>query len=219
MARVLTDAVRAAFAAAGTPREFRAGAVLFHEGDPSEHVLLIGAGRVKIVAAGTTAELTLAVRAPGDLVGELSAIDGQPRSATAVALEPLTAVVIPAAAFRRVLAERADAAVAVLTMVVARLRDADRLRVEFGSAPALTRVAARLLQLAEEHGTPADGGGVQITLPVTQEELAGWVGASRESVVRALAALRDSGTVITARRAITVCDPVRLRAIAGGAPL
>lgn len=110
----LTDPVRAAFAAAGTPREFRTGAVLFHEGDPSEHVLLILAGRVKIVASGNAAELTLAVRTPGDLVGELSAIDGQPRSATAEALEPLTAVVIPAPACRRLLAERPGAAVAVL---------------------------------------------------------------------------------------------------------
>lgn len=63
----LTDPVRAAFAAAGTRREFRTGAVLFHEGDPSEHVLPILAGRVKIVASGNAAELTLAVpaRAPG----------------------------------------------------------------------------------------------------------------------------------------------------------
>lgn len=206
----------AALAAAGTVRRFRAGAVLFHEGDPSEHVALITAGRVKIVAGGDNgAESVLAVRGPGDLVGELSAIDGRPRSATARALERVEAVLITGPALHQVLAEHPGAALALLRTVVGRLRDSDRRRVEFGSAGSLTRLARRLVALADEYGRPEADGSIRIGLPVTQEELAGWVGASRESVARAFAALRTAGILTTGRRTVTILDAEGLRRMAG----
>ena len=205
------DALRAA----GTRRRFRPGQVLFHEGDPSDHVALITAGQVKISAAQEAGgETVLAVRGPDDLVGELSAIDHQPRSATATAVTAVEAVVVTAKAFRTVLTERPGAALSLLATVVARLRAADRQRVEFGSQATLSRLARRLVELAEVHGHRQPDGAVLIELPVTQDELAGWVGASRESVARALRALRAAGVVATARRAITVLDENRLRHLA-----
>lgn len=211
----LASATLAALRAVGTARRFRPGQVLFHEGDPSDHVALIAAGQVKISATHDTGgETVLAVRGPDDLVGELSAIDHLPRSATATAVTPVEAVVVTADAFRAVLTEHPGAALGLLGTVVARLRDADRQRVEFGSQATLPRLARRLVELAELHGRRQPDGAVLIDLPVTQEELAGWVGASRESVARALRALRAARVVATARRAITVLDEDRLRHLA-----
>jgi CRP/FNR family cyclic AMP-dependent transcriptional regulator len=102
----------------------------------------------------------------------------------------------------------------LLRTLTGRLRDADRKRVEFGSYDAISRVSLRLVELADRFGetTPT---GVRITLPFTQDELAGWVGASREAVVKALATLRRMGYVRTQRKSVVVCDVPALRRRAG----
>jgi CRP-like cAMP-binding protein len=91
-----------------------------------------------------------------------------------------------------------------------RLRDADRKRIEFGVYDTLNRVARRLVELVDRFGQPAESG-IRITLPLTQEELASWVGASREAVSKALRTLRADGYVRTQRRTITVIDIEGLR--------
>src|SRR5579864_4570921 len=96
---------RAALHAEGAAHHYRTGATLFHEGDPSDWVLLVTRGRVKV--ASVTADgkdVVLAVRGPGDLVGELSALDGLPRSAAATALDEVDARVVTADRFRAFLA-------------------------------------------------------------------------------------------------------------------
>ncbi len=82
-------------------------------------------------------------------------------------------------------------------------------RIEFASAQTHGRVAARLLELADRHGEP-DGEAIVITLPISQEELAGWTGSSREAVAKALATLRDLDLIRTERRRITVLDAAGL---------
>ena len=91
-------------------------------------------------------------------------------------------------------------------MVIERLRDADRQQVDFAAYQTLGRVARRLVELVERFGEESDDGSVRITLPITQEELAGWAGASREATAKALHELRDLGLIETARRDITVRD-------------
>jgi CRP-like cAMP-binding protein len=90
-------------------------------------------------------------------------------------------------------------------MLSSRLRDADEKRVEFAAYDSVGRVARRLVEMAGRFGDP-EGLGVRITLPLTQEELAGWTGSSREAVSKALQALRDRGLIETKRRAVTVLD-------------
>ena len=85
---------------AGRPRRYRARQRLFREGEPGDHVIAVLGGRVKVsVQTRSGREILLAIKEPGDLVGELSAIDGRPRSATAIALEPVDALVVTAPAF------------------------------------------------------------------------------------------------------------------------
>jgi CRP-like cAMP-binding protein len=120
------------------------------------------------------------------------------------------ALAISASSFRDFLRTHPDAALAVLELITTRLRDADRKRAEFGSMDATGRVAARLVELADQHGQPT-GSGVRIDLALSQEDLASWVGASREAVSRALRLFRERGWIATRRRGITVLDQDALR--------
>ncbi len=198
-------------------RRWPAGASLFLEGELSTTVVVLVSGRVKVFSLTDQGEeIVLAVRGPGALLGELSAVDGAPRNASVAALEPVVALVLPAPVFTEYLAGHGRAAMALLRLVIGRLRDADRKRVEFAAYDTAARVARRLVELAERFGEP-DGAGVRITVALSQDELAGWVGASREAVAKALRVLRERGYLTTGRRTMTVLDLPGLRR-RGGQP-
>lgn len=207
----LDPADRDALLERGRRRRWPAGASLFLEGDQSGTVVFVMSGRVKVFSLTEHGEeILLAVRGPGALLGEVSAVDGGQRSASVAALEPVTALVLTAEVFLEFLRTRAGAATVLLQLVTARLRDADRKRVEFAAYDIASRVARRLVELADRFGEP-DENGVRITVALSQDELAGWVGASREAVAKALRVLRDRGMVSTGRRTMTVLDLPALR--------
>jgi CRP-like cAMP-binding protein len=211
----LDDRERSDLLKRGGRRRYRRGAVVFHEGGGSDEIVVVLVGRVKVsTVTADGKEVVLAFRGPGDLLGELSAIDGEARSATVGALEAVEAAIVTANDFRAFLSAHPRVAILLLEMLARRLRDADRKRVEFGAHDTLGRVAARLVELAERYGEPVTGG-VRITLPLSQEELAGWTGSSREAVGKALHALRGLGWVRTERRRITVLEmePLRRRSM------
>ena len=211
----LTPAEQAPLHERGTVRRFARGAALFHEQTVPSTVAVLIAGRVKLTRV--TAEgrdVLLAIRGPGDVLGEQSAIDGEPRSATAVALEPVEALSITAADFVSFVSRTPSAAVYMMQLLSGRLRDADDKRVGFAAQDTLGRVAARLVELGERYGAEqadGDGGGLRIDLPITQEDLASWTGTSREGVSRALQTLRSLNWVETARRSIVILDLDALR--------
>lgn len=203
---------RAPLLARGDRRRLRRGSTLFVEGDASDRVFLLLRGRAKIFTTDQSGrEAVLAIRGPGDLLGELSAVDGGARSASAAALEPVELLSIPGAAFRSALADEPGLAHVLLTVVVARLRDSDRKRAEFGGADATRRVARRILELATRYGEAQADGTVAVTLPLSQEDLAAWTGSSREAVSRAVGDLRRAGLVETGRRTVSVLDAAGLR--------
>lgn len=202
-ADALADDDRAALASCGQRHRYPRGAALFHEGDRSDFVVVLLEGRIKVVVHGHDGtETLLSVRGPGAIVGELAGIDDSPRLATALALDAVNAQVISATEFRAFVETHPSAAVALLRVVVGRLREADRRRAEFGALDATHRLAQLLTDLA------TDGGHV---VRLSQHELAGMIGASRESVARALTALRAEQVVTTGRRTVTVLDLERLR--------
>jgi CRP-like cAMP-binding protein len=211
----LDEAERSDLLGRGRRRRYRRGATVFHEGGGSDAIVVVLSGRVKVSTVTPEGkEVVLAFRGPGDLLGELSAIDREARSATVGALEAVDAAVVAATDFRAFLSAHPRVAILLLEMLARRLRDADRKRVEFGAHDTLGRVAARLVELAERYGEPVTDG-VRITLPLSQEELAGWTGSSREAVGKALHALRGLGWVRTERRRITVLEmePLRRRSM------
>lgn len=167
-------------------------------------------GRVKVsYFTEEGKEVVLAIRGSGDILGDLSAIDGEPLSATVTALDNVDAQVVTADEFLSFLESHSRVGLVLLRMLSQRLREADLKRIEFGAYDTLGRVARRLVELADRFGERSDTG-VRITLPLSQEELAGWTGSSREAVAKALQVFRTRGWIETARREITILDPAEL---------
>jgi CRP-like cAMP-binding protein len=197
--------------AAGRSRRFRARQCLFREGDPGDHVIAVLDGRIKVsVQTRSGREILLAVKEPGDLVGELSAIDGRPRSATATALEPVDALVVTSPSFVEFVEGHPRIAVRLLRTLAAQIRDADRRSVDRDTGDITCRVARRLVDLAERLGEHR-GSGVEVTLALSQDDLAAWVGATREATSRALGRLRADGWLTTGRQRIVLTDLPALR--------
>jgi CRP/FNR family cyclic AMP-dependent transcriptional regulator len=219
----LTADERTALGEIGHARAYRRGERMILEGDQSDTTYLVLEGRVRVYGGTPEGdEITLCVRGAGDLIGEMSALDpGGQRSASVVALDPVHCRVIAARELQSFLETHPLAALALLRLVIGRLRGADRRRTEFGPYDATRRLARVLMEAADE-ATGANGGrrdtgarGLRLGLALSQHELSGLIGASRESVARGLAELRRRGLVTTGRRAVTICDADGLRQFAG----
>lgn len=195
------------------PRRYEPDATLFREGDRSEHVLIVTRGRVKVATLRPgVGEVVLAERGAGDVLGELSAIDGRPRSADAVAIDEVVALALLKDDFAAFLRDQPGAALALLETLAARLRAADRRHVEFGETDAVTRVARGLRQLATEHGEAA---GPWVMVPLQDVELAAHLQCSASDVTNALELLEQDGVVETHRRGVTIINPEALARVAG----
>jgi CRP/FNR family transcriptional regulator, cyclic AMP receptor protein len=195
----------------GRSRRWRKGCALFTQGDLSRWVAILLSGTVKVSSLTDSGnEIVLGIRRPGGLIGELEAADGKPRPATVVAIEPVEAVIISHEDFAAFLSSHRDAVWLLVGTLCERLRAADRKRVEIGSYNTTRRLAQQLVELAEDYGQPADHG-VRISLPLTQDDLASWIGASREAVSKAFRSLRLRGWIETGRKTILVRDLAALR--------
>ena len=198
--------------ALGSRRRLPAGGTLFLEGDEPYDVVVIDVGEVKLTTlAQSGRELVLDVAGPGEILGELSAIDGARHSASAVALTNTEVTAISANRFRVFLVERPDAMRGLLMLTIRRLRVSNRRQLEYSASDALGRVCHRLDELASRYGHEA-ATGVRIELPLTQTELAQWCGLSREAVVKALRKLRDLGWIANWNDgSIVICDREQIR--------
>jgi CRP/FNR family cyclic AMP-dependent transcriptional regulator len=202
----LDPADRTALTELSRRRRFPAGSTLMFAGQVGTEVMVLVAGRVKVTYLTEDGrEAILDFRGPGELLGELAVLDGSHRSNTIQAIEAVDALTMSAAEFKTLVARSPTLANTLLQHVIRRSKDSDRKLVEFGASHTVGRVAARLLEMVERFGKVTDVGHV-IDLPITQEELAGWTGASREAVAKALHALRESGLIATERRRFTVLD-------------
>lgn len=198
---------RAMMEAASHPLRVRAGDALFLEGDRSDRVILVETGLVRVSALSPSgAELLVAFRGPGDVIGDQAALDGAPHGQTVRAVTDLAARSIPAAAFIGLLNERPCISLALHRIHVGRLRQADEHRLEQATLDVTGRIARRLVRLYDTTG--------ETELGISHQELASWVGASREAVTKALGNLRRRGLVETTRGRIVLGDPAGLRAFA-----
>ena len=186
-------------------QRYPAGATLFIEGDRLGSVIVIQRGDVKVCGTAPGGrEVVFDVLGPGDVVGELSALDGGVRSASAVALSEVEVLAVPAAAFRAAVEANRMLERALLVDVIRRLRISDRRQLE-ASSDALGRLCSRLVEIADRTGS------CELELPVNQSDLAGWTGQSREAVVKALAALRRLGWIKTEGRRVRLMELERIR--------
>jgi CRP/FNR family transcriptional regulator, cyclic AMP receptor protein len=203
---LLDDREREALQRRARTTRFSTGERLLQQGDAGDKVVVILRGRGKVsYVTREGRELVLRFCGPGELVGELSVIDGRPRLSSVVALEPMEALVLAASEFRSLMEAEPTVAWKLLGMLSRRFRDADLKRLEFGASDTVGRVAARIVELADRYGEP-HGDGIRITLPLSQDELGAWTGSSRAGVAAALRTLRELGWIETERRRITVRD-------------
>ena len=188
--------------------ELPSGSSLLFEGDLSGRVvvMLTGAARVSATAANGR-QILLNMVGPGEILGQVSALDGGPHSASVTTVTDADVVFLDADVFRALLNAHPVVTEAVATALARDLRRVERHRVELAAYDVPTRLAGRLAYLADrltERG-PAE-------IPVSQRELAEWCGASREAVTKALKTFRALGWVQTHQRSITILDPDALRA-------
>ncbi|MFF5311169.1 Crp/Fnr family transcriptional regulator [Streptomyces massasporeus] len=206
---------RAALLSIGRPLSYRERGVILHQDEPSSHVLLLLHGWTKVTAIAVNGyEALLALRGPGDIIGEGAALSGRHRSATVTALEPVEAVVIDQGRFTLFVSEHPRVALHLLSLSTDRQRSTDRRRLEWAALTVRERLAVLLLELVRTHGSRT-AEGIELTIGLSQQEFAGSVGSSREAVARLLKELRDRQVVATRRRRIVVLRPDVLHRIAG----
>ena len=210
---------RAEILSLGTVRRFTRDQQLTRIGEAGQEAFVITSGCVKVFANSIEGQpILLAVRLAGDLVGELAVLDGRPRTATARAAGPVTAIAINSADLLALLAGRPTLAAAVYATIAARLREAVAHRVEVNnSAPVRHRLARALCLLAEQYGVPVPDG-VLITAPLSQADISSLIATTEQSVRRALSVLRAEGLVRWEYRKTVITDPDGLWMVAGIRP-
>jgi CRP/FNR family transcriptional regulator, cyclic AMP receptor protein len=196
-------------------RRFAKAQPILRAGAAGDDVVVVLSGRVRLVAYGAEhREVVLAIRGEGELLGEMAALGAQRRTASAIALDDVDAGILHGDEFRAFLRDRPDAALVLIRMLVRRLSESSRDLAALATQDSVGRVAKRLLDLAADHGVPS-ARGTRIELSLTQDELARWTGATRETVSRALRLMRQLGWVATDHRTITVLDTDALRERSG----
>jgi CRP-like cAMP-binding protein len=176
-------------------RDYEAGAIIFHEGEPGYTCHIIGKGKVRVYVIGEEGrELSVSIFGPGEIVGEMALFEDLPRSASVEAIEPTTTLELHQNVLLHGLEHSPTLARSLLRALSARLRNMTEEAEGLASLTVSDRLITRLQRLAEWSGRTVPDG-VRITLPMTQQELAALVGTSRESVNRALATLRKQGKV------------------------
>jgi CRP/FNR family transcriptional regulator, cyclic AMP receptor protein len=212
---LLGSVEQAALATLGRPHRSPAGAALCLEGEPSTHVFILISGWVKVLSASDEGrELLLALRGPGDIVGEIAGEVTGYRTATVRAAGPLQSLIIAADRFERFLDQHPAAAHTYRRAMAERRHAAD----EAQRGRALTNGSQRLARLLLDlTGSATDRGGRAASAPpLSQDELASLIGSSRATVTRALSQWRARGIIRTGPREIVVLDRTVLRHVGGG---
>jgi CRP-like cAMP-binding protein len=198
-------------------RRYTRGEVIFLEGDQGTALCLIAEGRIRIQLTGSDGrEVVINVYGPGEIFGELALLDGEPRSADAIAQDAARVYWLQREDFAAFLDSHPRAAMTMLASLSRRLRHTTRVVQDatFRDVPA--RLARVLLDLAARNGQ-AIPGGIRIESRLTQGELAAMVGASRETVTRALRGFEQRGLIGWEASRIIINQPEQLRARAEGA--
>ena len=206
----LEPEVRQRVIAAAVPRTYRKGQLLFVENDPGESLIILRRGSVAVFRTSPTGErAVLTVMRPPDVLGEVSLLDGAPRSLSAEALEDCTALALSRPAFIELVHANAkilDAVMRSLGTLIRRLTDQNADHV-FLDLPG--RVAKTLVRLAGDSQAP------MVTIELNQSQLAEMAGGSRQSVNQAIGSFANRGWLRTEGRRIVVTDLAALRRRAG----
>ena len=187
------------------------GERLFAEGDAGDKLYIILNGKIKLTrAAHDGRENLLSVHGPGEMFGELSLFDPSPRTASATAITDASLAGLAHDDLRTFLSSRPEVAMYMLRALAQRLRRINDIKADLVFTDVPGRVAKALLDLGSRFGFQQDNG-LQVNHDLTQEELAQLVGASRETVNKALADFAARGWIQLAAKSVLLVDTDRLR--------
>ncbi len=207
----LDEAAAAALLDRAERLSFKRGQVIFTEGDPGDKLYVVAAGKIKLSRTSHDGrENLLAVLGPGEIIGEISFFDPGPRTASAITVSETEVLSLAHAHLGGFLEANAGASVAMLGALAHRLRRTNDSVADLVFTDVPGRVAKALLDLAERFGVE-DGNGMLVQHELTQEELAQLVGASRETVNKALADFASRGWLRLEARAVRLLEVDRLR--------
>jgi CRP/FNR family cyclic AMP-dependent transcriptional regulator len=175
----------------GNPRHYRDGHIVFHEGDPSDHLYVLLKGQLKVYARNSSGrEVMFNVLGPGEIVGELF-LDGGKRSASVKAVGNVECLLVDGETIHALLRNEPAFAEALVKLLIARLRMVTRK----ARSLALDGVYERTVALLAETAT-ASPDGLRIPRELTQQEIANRIGASREMVNHVLRDLVRGGFIV-----------------------
>ncbi len=204
--RSLAPADLDAFSRLLRPKSYPKGSVILFEDDQGDSLFIVRAGRVKVVLVSEDGrEVILGILGVGEHFGELSLIDDEPRSAHVVAMEECTLLVLRREDFKRRVEQEPAVAWSMLLEMSRRLRRAD----EKIGALVLLDVPGRIAKLLLDAATEGDSD--YLERPLTHQTIANVIGASRETVSRAMREFVEAGWISTERRRIRITDRAALR--------
>jgi len=188
-------------------RRYGRGEIIFRRGDPGDALHIILAGRVKISSPSESGvEAILATLRPGEFFGSLALLDGEPRSASATAIEETQTLALPRNRFRQLLNDEPAIRDHVFAELAGELRRLTNHVEELHFLDITGRLASLLARLADEQGTTGPDGLPRLEGPITQGELAAMVGSTRQSVNKLLGYFVDDGLIRVERDAIVILD-------------
>ncbi|TWT99486.1 Global nitrogen regulator [Botrimarina colliarenosi] len=199
-------------------RTFRRGEPVYLPADQADAAMVLAEGRVKIGSLTSDGKQTLlAFIEPGELFGEMEALDGGPREEFAEAAEKSTVVLLPAEALRRLIASDPQLAMGVTKLIGFRRRRIERRLKSLLFRSNRQRLVSLLLELAGQYGQPsADPPGVRLGIKLSHQDMASVIGSTRETVTVVLGELQNEGLVCVGRRKIVLTSLAALERAADG---
>jgi CRP/FNR family cyclic AMP-dependent transcriptional regulator len=192
------------------PVDFPRRHTVFAEGQPGDRLYIIISGKVKLGRRSSDGRQNiLAVMGPSDMFGELSVFDPGPRTSSATTITKVRAVSMDRDALKAWIAERPEIAEQLLRVLARRLRRTNDNIADLIFTDVPGRVAAQLLLLAQRFGTP-EGRALRVNHDLTQQEIAQLIGASRETVNKALSDFTQRGWIQWNGKSMLISDPERL---------
>ena len=187
-----------------TRRSASRGSAIMLEGDPTDSLYIVISGRLKVMMGEADGkEMILSILGPGEFFGEMGLIDDKPRSASVIAIEPCELLAITKRAFKKCLLENSELAMAVMRVLVRRLREADRKIGSLAMLDVYGRVARLLLDMSENVN-----GEKVVTKRLSKQDIAKMIGASREMVSKVMKDLQVSGYIEARGSTIVLRDTV-----------
>lgn len=187
-------------------RIYQKDEAIYHQGDAGDSLFLISSGQVRVekeILDGTP--VTLALRGPGSVIGELALLDSTTRSATVYAMGQVQGLSLARSSFLTFLGNHTEALKSLLAILSQRLRESDQRIEDLGSKTLTQRLAGVLLKLAATEGEPAKDG-IKLSATVNYQLLTGLLCTNRESVSRAMRQLREIGLVDKSGRLFLLKD-------------